>query len=68
MTMAATIGAEQPGARRLRRYAPFLLLLGLAVAVLAPGVIAESGSGTSDAAAARIGPQASGQALEGVSE
>ena len=51
--MSATISRDLPGARRLRRYAPLLVVLVLILAAVAPGMIASSGDG-GDGALKRI--------------
>lgn len=56
--MFATISRDLPGARRLRRYAPILVALGLAVAAMAPGLIAENGKQETSGALTRIGIEA----------
>jgi hypothetical protein len=64
--MPAKFSRDLPGARRLRRYAPILVVLGLAVAAVAPGMMAESGDGGSNGALERIGLDAPSAAATAV--
>lgn len=66
--MSATISRDLPGARRLRRYAPILVALGLAIAAVAPGMMAESGDEGPDGALKRIGLDTPSPAAVAVTE